>query len=344
MTSVGKQAWTYDDFLGSLKRGEISPVYLFHGEEDFLAEEATDQLVEKVLSGPEREFNLDVVYGNEADARDIVAKASSFPMMAARRVVVVKGFDKLPNKELLTPYLERPSETTCLILLAQSADMRKKPYVTVKGQGRVLEFKPLYDDKIPGWIAGRGVRIGKTILPEAARMLSLYAGPSLREIQGELDKLSIFVGEKKEIGADDVSTVVGVSREFNVFELQRVLGDGNAERTLFVLERMLDAGESAIKMIIMLTRYFTILWKLQGMHGQGVPQSQMASASGIHPRFLGEHVRAAHHFPEDAIGEIFVDLSIADEQLKISQDPHNVMIGLFVRILGRWAGVKGVAA
>jgi len=124
---VANENVTYDDLQAAMNQKRLSPVYLFYGEEDFLVDEAARRVVDVALPTEGREFNLEVIYGSETDGRDIVSRASSFPMMSDRRVVVVREMDKLVNKELLSNYIDHPLQTNCLVLLSAKPDFRKKP-------------------------------------------------------------------------------------------------------------------------------------------------------------------------------------------------------------------------
>ena len=325
---------TFDDLQRSLSARQFAPVYLFHGEEEFLSSEATQSVIDSALDAGERGFNLDIVYGNESDARDIILHALSFPMMAERRVVVVREMDKLGNKELLSTYIESPSPTTSLVLISTKPDFRKKPYATAKRHGSVFEFKPLYDNQVPAWVVNRVRQQGKEISTEASKLLGAHIGTSLREIQNELNKLYIFVAERKRITEDDISAVVGVSKEFNIFELQKALGLKNLHRSVEILERMLDSGENGTLIIFMLTRYFLTLWRLSELLRKGNSQSEMASIVRVNPYFLKEYADAARLFAPSDIEHAFGLLAEADEQLKFtSLDVKQVMQTLVVRLL-----------
>lgn len=331
---MAKEGWTYEDLRSSLKKKEFASVYLLYGEEDFLVDEAADLVLDTALTKDERGFNLDVMYGSESDARDIISRASSFPMMAARRVVIVREFDKLPAKELLTSYIEHPSESTCLVLLSIKPDFRKKPFLTVRRNGRVIEFKPLYENHIASWISTRAKKEGYEIDQDAGKLLATYVGTSLREIQGEMQKLFVYAGERKSVGVDDVMAVVGVSREYNIFELQKAIGSKSLDRSIFIMQRMIKAGESPTTIIVMLTRFFTMLWRLHDMRRRGVPQNEQSAKLGVNPYFLKDYTEAASHFSAGEIGEVFVHLADADLEMKSSsQDPsllmHLVLLKMF---------------
>jgi len=332
---MAKEGTTYNDLRAAIARKEFAPVYLFHGEEDFLADEAITLIVDAALTVDERGFNLDVMYGIDADARDVISHASSFPMMAERRVVVVHEFDRLSGKEIFTPYIERPSPTTVLILDSEKPDFRKKPYITAKKHGVVVECNPLREYQVPGWISDRVRMRGKTIEPDASKMLTAYIGSSLREIDNEIEKLYSFTAERRTISADDVAAVVGVSRQYNIFELQRAVGLKDVPRSTEILQRMLDAGDSPTMIIVMLTRYFAALWKLSQLQGkQGTPQQQ-ASAVGVHPFYLKEYLEALTRFSLNEIEESFLILTDTDERLKSTSTEEEILMHLaLAQILG----------
>jgi DNA polymerase III subunit delta len=336
---MAKQGLTLDALRDAVVRKEFATVYLFHGEETLLAEEATRLIIEGALSPDERVFNLDVLYGNETTVSDILARATSYPMMAERRIVVVRNMDRLPmlerDKELLSHYIGHPSATTMLILVAQSPDLRKKPYPSLRKSAVVLDCKPLYDNQVPAWILSRVREQGKDIAADAAQLLGASVNPSLREIQNELEKLYIYSGERRSITTDDVSAVVGVSRDFNVFALQKTIGVRDLSGATLILERMIDAGEQPTLIIFMLSRYFVTLWKLLELKRGGASPQELARDLKINPYFLREYHEALQHYSKEEIEQVFVTLALADEKIKTtSLKPKQVMHVMLVGIAG----------
>jgi len=331
---MAKEPSTYDDLKRAVARKQFSPIYLFHGEEDFLVDEAARSVIEAVLTPEERGFNLDVLYGGDSDAREIASHASSFPMMAERRVVVVREVDKLANRELLAEYIENASPTTSLVLLCTKPDLRRKPYLTAKKHGVVVEFKPLRENELPAWVGARAEKQGKEIQPEASKMLAVYVGLSLREVQNELDKLYVFIGDKKVITSDDVRAVVGVSKEYNVFELQNAVGKKDLKRSIEILERMLNVGESAVWMIVMLTRFFSTLWKLSDLRSRGVSPQEQASLVGVHPYFLKDYIQALEFYTTRELEQSFETIALADQRLKSTgMDEKMVMQAMIIHLV-----------
>jgi len=337
---MAKDSVTYESLRRDIEKKLFAPVYLFHGEESFLADEATRLIVEQSLTQEERGFNLDVVYGSETTVRDIVSHASSYPMMSERRIVVVRGMEKLSlqekEKELLTQYLDNPSPTTILILIASSVDMRKKPFTSVKKNGLVMEFKRMYENQIIGWIGKRVREQGKGIANDAVSLLAEYLNPSLREIQNELEKLYIFIGDRTSITADDVAAVVGVSKDFNVFALQKAIGQQDLARSMEILQRMIEFGESPTMIIVMLTRYFLALMKISDLRAAGKSAQEQAREAGVHPFFLRDYHEALGFFGEKNTQDAIRGLVLADERLKTtSSDSLEVMQLFLAELLSR---------
>ncbi len=331
---------TPQEFLAAV-RTKIAPVTLLHGAEDFLIDECLQAIVEKTLNDQTRGFNFDVAYGSKSNVQEVIALASAFPMMAEKRVVVVKEFEKLattePAKEILKAYLEHPLASTCLVLVSLEPDFRKKPFTDLKKLAELVECKPLYDNQVPDWIENRIRMLGKQPDPEACRLLHAYVGNSLRALQNEIDKLFIYLGERKNVGGADVTEVVGASKGYTIFELQNAVGRKDLREALRILHAMLEAGQSPQMIIVMLTRFFQQLWKISELRTKRIPDAALAKEAGVHPFFLKQLVQYQSNFNNAHIESSFRSLLEADVILKsTSRDKQGVM-DLLV-----YALVKGV--
>jgi DNA polymerase-3 subunit delta len=321
----------------ALRRKEFSPVYLFYGEEDFLAEEALQLLTHAAVEESTRSFNLDIVYGSEVDARHIAALAASFPMMGERRVVAVREFDKLPNKEPLLSYLSHPSPTTTLALLAPKPDFRLSFYKAVRESAVAVECKPLSEQEIPRWIVRKAGERGKSISDEACEMMQSYLGRSLREIHNEIEKVALFVGDRTTIEEQDVTMVVGMSRTYNVFELQNAVGSKDLPRALEILEHLMDAGEQPVGMIVMLTRYLQRLWLIRDSLVRHLSREELTALLHMSPKqqfWLETEIGRARLYAPAQLERGFTLLRNADERLKSSNgDPKLVMTLLLYHLV-----------
>ncbi len=325
-----KNLMTYRELHTALSKKHFSPVYLIYGEEGLLIDECVQAIVEKAIDQNTKGFNLDVMYGSQADAQDVVAHASSFPMMSERRVVVVKEAEKLAAteaaRELFTAYIKKPLESTSLILVAENPDFRKKPFTDLKKSAELIECKPFYDREVLAWITDRITKLGKQSSPEVCRLLQAYVGNSLRALQSEIEKLFIYVGDKKQIEPEDVAGVVGETKGYTVFELQNAVGKRDISQAIQILERMLEYGESPQLMIVMLTRFFTQLYKLTELKQRRASEQEMAAELGIRQYFVKQYLGFVTNFSKDHIEQNFRALLDADLTLKSSsRDPHLVM-------------------
>ena len=321
---------TYAEFQQSVKSNRFAPIYLFHGEEDFLIDEGIQLIVDKTLDEGSKGFNLDVVYGSKVDPKDVVGHASSFPMMGKKRVVVVKEFEKLAGteteKEVVAAYINKPLDSTILVLVSLEPDFRKKPFTDLKKRAELVECKPLYDNQVPVWIAERIRLQGREATAEACRLIQAYVGNSLRSLQNELDKLYVFMGERKKISLEDIAAVVGATKGFTIFELQNAIGRKDPKDAIKILERMLEAGQSPQMIIVMLTRFFTQLWKLTDLRSQRKQDSEIAREIGVSPYFVKQIVEFRSNFDIQQIEENFKSLLEADTVLKsTSRDPRLVL-------------------
>jgi DNA polymerase-3 subunit delta len=322
----------------SFRQGKFSPLYLFTGEEEYLMEEYLDILVEHALDESSRSFNFDILYGGEVDGKDVVSLASLFPMMAERRVVIVRDAEKLvaseENRDILMRYLGRPLSSTVLVFVTPKADLRLSVFKVFQQQGIVVEAKSLYESDIPEWIEKRVKKLGRSISPEACELLHAHVGNSLRELHNEIEKVFLYVGERKSISVEDISAVVGMSKSYNVFELQRAIGAGNASRSMEILERMLDVGENPIGIVVMLTRFFQKLWILPSVRRHASSEYELASKLQVRPYFVREYLTAVKHFPAGRIEQAFTALLQADVTLKTTQeDPKAVMTTMLYKLL-----------
>jgi DNA polymerase-3 subunit delta len=334
---------TYAEFQQAVRAQRFAPIYLLYGEEDFLIDEGVQAITEHALDPGMKSFNLEVMDGSKVDAKDVVAHASSFPMMGPRRVVIVREFEKLVGGEsageIVTAYINRPLESTCLVLTSLEPDFRRKPFTDLKKRATLVDCKPLRDQYVPGWVADRIKRLGKEADLDACRLIQAYVGNSLRSLKNEIDKLFIFVGERPQITPEDVATVVGASKGYTIFELQDSIGRKDSKEAVKILERMLTLGQSPQLIIVMLTRFFNQLWKLSDLKLRQLPDSEIAREIGIPPYFVKQYLDFRANFTTEQIEQNFKALLEADSVLKTTmRDAHLVLDILVISLINQSAG------
>lgn len=217
---------TYTDIVKSVNAGQFASVYLLHGEEEYYIDQVSQYIAEHALKAEERDFNFDLLYGADTRANDIINIARQFPMMAERRVVVVREFQSCADKDTLVSYVRNPMPSTVLVLCHKhgTLDGRRQLASEVKKHGVVMESRRLYEDRLPDFVTSYMRRHGLEIEPQAVQMLCEHVGSDLTRLALEMDKLRLALPEGgKRIGAPLVEDQTGVSKDYNNFELQNAL-------------------------------------------------------------------------------------------------------------------------
>lgn len=328
----------YFEFSKHLEKGKFFNAYFFSGAEDYLLEQALRQLIKSVVDTATSDFNFDVFYGNEVDGGKIIDTANAYPMMAASRLVVVKEVQRLnlSSLELLSKYLEKPAPTSVMVLVSEGGGARNKFVTRIKKQCCCVEFKPLYENKIPDWIRTHLKKRGYEITQEAILFILSRVSNRLREVVNELNKIELNLNGKKKIELQDVNKIVGLSRNFNVFELTDALGYKNMNKSLHILNQMLESGESPTGILAMITRHFVNLTKLKGAVAQKTPKSELASLTGIPPYFIDKSLEMAKKFTFRQLQLIFEMLLEKDLFLKTSQQtPQIALQTLLIQIINQ---------
>lgn len=226
-----KDSNQYLEILRDVRSGVFKPVYFLMGEESYFIDLITEAIIEHALTDDERDFNQTIMYGADVPNYGVVVNAAKrYPMMAQRQLVVVKEAQQIPNIEMLSYYLKQPLSSTVLVINHKYGTVKGKKLLSeIEQVGVVYESKKLYDNQLPAFINNYVADMGYTIEMKAMQMLADFIGSDLNRLSSELDKLRISMGEKnKRITPDDVERNVGVSKDFNNFELLNAIVMRNA--------------------------------------------------------------------------------------------------------------------
>lgn len=230
---------TFEQIKADIKSRSFKPVYLFMGDEPYYIDQLTDLLVETVLPEEERDFNQTILYGMETDVASVITLARSFPMMSEYQLVVIKEAQGLSKIEELELYAKNPLHTTILVLNYKNGtlDKRKKLYATIEKHGVVFESGKIPEYKIPAFISSYIQNKGLSIDQKSAQMLSDYLGNDLSKLTNEIAKLLIAMPSgQKQISAALIEENIGISKDFNNFELLKAIIDKN----VFKVNRIAD--------------------------------------------------------------------------------------------------------
>jgi DNA polymerase-3 subunit delta len=311
------------DVIAEVRRGEIAPIYYLFGKERFLVTRAVNAIREAVLEERTKAFNLDVIDCKEAahPGERIVAAAHTLPMLAKRRLVLAKDADELEAEdfEALAAYAREPSPTTCVLMVAETADQRRKFFIDLKKRGAVVKYDPPYERQLRPWVDGEARRQGVSLEAGAAELLVQVIGADLAQLASALEQLSLYAGGRKRITVADVEEVVAETRQHSVFDLANAVGDGDARRALHQLGRMLAAKEAAVKILFMVTRHFRQLYSVRDLDRRGAGREEVAQALGIPPFFVEGLVKQSRRLKAGTLARTFEALYQADRALKGSR-------------------------
>lgn len=218
---------SYETIMRDLKARHFSPIYILMGDESYYIDKISDYIAEHVLRPEERDFNQTVVFGSDISASQIVDSAKAFPMMAEKRVVIVKEAQNLKGTEPLVKYFKQPVLSTVLVLCHKngSIDKRKKIIPAAQVGGAVIfESKKLYERELPGFITSYFMQHEITIEQKAAQMIADHVGADLHRLTSELDKILISFSEvDRMVTPEIVEKEIGISKDFNAFELRSAI-------------------------------------------------------------------------------------------------------------------------
>jgi DNA polymerase III subunit delta len=234
---------TYEEILSDLKKRIFKPVYFLAGEEPYYIDLIVDYIEDKVLPEAEKAFNQIIVYGDDTNIPSIIDTARRFPMMASHQVLIVKEAQTLKKIEDLTMYLEKPLSSTILVFSYKykTIDKRTKLFKALEIHGAYFESVKLRDYQIPAWIERYLMAKGIKTDPNASAMLTEYLGTDLHKIVNELDKLIITLPEGKPmITTALIEKNIGISKDYNNFELQKAIGEKNILKANMIVHYFAD--------------------------------------------------------------------------------------------------------
>ena len=292
-------AKTYDQILAEIHKKQFAPVYFLTGEEPYFIDMISDTIENEALDEADRAFNQIVLYGRDVDVETIANHARSFPMMGDRMVVIVKEAQDVKNIEEFEKYLDTIPETTLLVFVYKykKLDKRKTFAKKLDKKGVYYESKKLYDNNIPGWIQNYLKGEGYSITPKATQMLADFLGTDLHKIANELKKLTIALPKNRSIDDADVERNIGISKDYNVFELQNAIGSRDVLKANRIVNYFGDNGKDNPLLVTAITLYgyFTKLIKLHCT--QDKSQGNLATVLGINPFFVKDYLNAARNYP-----------------------------------------------
>ena len=289
--------------INDVKNGNFVPVYLLMGTEPYYPDLVCDEIIKYALTDSERDFNQTVFYGLDTDAGTVASECRSYPMIAERRLVVLKEAQSMKTLEDLATYASDPMESTVLVILMHgaSADKRRALYKNVQKKGVVLVSDALRDYEMPQWITSFYKSRGLDIEPAAAALLAEYAGTDMSRIMLETEKMQKNLPEGTvRVNAADIEKNVGISRQFSIFELTKALSYMKAEKALKIAAYIGNGPKFMLLLATapLYTHFYRILkYEAALLKNPAMSKSDRAKLLGVNPYFMEEYDVAARNYP-----------------------------------------------
>jgi len=297
-----------EKIISDWKKKVFKPVYWLEGEEEYFIDKAIDYAEHHILNESEASFNLSVFYGKDANWADVLNACRRYPMFAERQVVLLKEAQQMKDVEKLEPYIETPLSSTVFVISykEKKLDARKKFAKLVKENGVLVTTKKMYDKDVPSWTQELVHSKGLTISPRGLALLVDHIGNDLTRIENEIDKLSVNLGKGTNITEDDIEKYIGVSKDYNVFELQAALAAKDLARTIRIIQYF-EANPKAGPIQLILPSLYSFFSKVFMIFGAGTnDEKTIATSIGVNPYFMKDYMQAARLYSYPGVEKVLL--------------------------------------
>lgn len=314
----------YNEIIKNLNNNVYAPVYFLQGDEPFFIDNIISHIELKALDETQKSFNQYVLYGKEVSFTDILNVARKYPMMGERQVVIIKEAQEIREwkkeeaQNLLISYLENPLPSTILVFgyKYKSLDKRTKVAKNLSKNSVFLDSKKLYDNQISGWVRSYTDAMGVKFTDKAIAILCENIGNNLQRLANELTKLQLNVKEGQAIDDVAVQKYVGISKDYNVFELQKALSIRNEVKAYKII-RYFAANPSANPLVLIVSNLYQYFTKLLILHQKGArDKNEAAQLIGVNPFFATEYLQAMRYYSLPVVVRNIKAIGKADCQSK----------------------------
>ena len=292
-----------EKIIGDWKNNRYKPVYWLEGEEEYFINEIVDYAEHQILSEADASFNLTVFYGRDASWADVINACRRYPVFAERQVVLIKEAQFMKEIEKLEDYITKPLLSTILVIAYKDkkVDGRYRFGKLVKEKAELYSAKKFYDNQLPEWTQEQIKSKGYNITQKALLLIVDHIGNDLNRINNEIDKLLVNLQERKNITEDDVEKYIGISKEYNVFELQDAFGKRDLSKAIKIIQYFESNPKAGPIQLILpsLYNFFSKSFMVLGV-SQGDDKA-VASAIGVNPFFVKDYIEAVKRYQYEGI-------------------------------------------
>ncbi len=298
------------------KQRKFSTVYWMEGEEEFYIDKVVNYAEHHILSEAEAGFNLTVFYGRDTNWADVVNACMRYPMFADKQVVLLKEAQHMKEIEKLEHYIEHPLASTILVVAykEKKVDGRSKLARLLKDKAVLVSTKKMYENQLPQWTNDLVEAKGFSISQKALMLLVDHIGNDLSRINNEVEKVLVNLHNRKNITEDDIEKYIGVSKEYNVFELQNAIAKKDMARSIKILQYF-EHNPKAAPIQLVLPSIYNFFSKLYMLHGLNTRDEKVAAATlSVSPFFIKDYFAAAQKYNYEAVEKVL--LLLHDYNLK----------------------------
>lgn len=292
-----------EPILNDWKKNKFKPVYWLEGEEEYYIDKLVNYAEHYILSEAEAGFNLRILYGKDTTWADVINACRQYPMFSDKQVVLLKEAQRMKDIEKLEPYITAPLASTIFIVACKEKkiDARTKFAKLLKQKAEVLTTKKLYENQLPDWTHNLILSKGLTISPKALTLLVDHIGNDLSRIENEIEKVQVNLGSRNNISEDDIEKYVGISKEYNVFELQDAFGKKDMPRAIRIIQYF-ESNPKAAPLQMTLPSLYGFFSKVYMIFGVAAKDDKsIAAAVGVSPWFVKDYIAASRKYGNDGI-------------------------------------------
>jgi DNA polymerase III, delta subunit len=292
-----------EKIISDWKKKQFKPVYWLEGDEEYIIDKVVHYAEHHLLTEAEAGFNLTIFYGRDADWAQVFNACRRYPMFAERQVVILKEAQHMRDIDKLEPYIENPLPSTVFVVAykEKKVDGRTKLAKLLKSKAELLSTKKMYDSQLPEWTSELVQSKGYTITQKAVLLLVDHIGNDLSRIDNEIEKLLVNLGDRKHITEDDIEKYVGISKEFNAFELQAAMAAKDLPRAMRIVQYF-EANPKAAPIQMVLPTLYNLFSKTYMIFGQNNrDEKSIAAAIGVHSFFIKDYLLAARNYGFEGI-------------------------------------------
>ena len=297
-----------EKIIADWKKKEFKPVYWLEGDEEYFIDKAINYAEHHILTEGEASFNLSVFYGRDTSWTDVINACRRYPMFAERQVVLLKEAQQMRDVEKLEGYIENPLGSTVFIVAYKDkkVDGRSKLAKLLKQKAVLITTKKIYDNQLPEWTQELLRSKQLSISPKGLALLVDHIGNDLTRIENEIEKISINLGKRKTITEEDIEEFVGVSKDFNVFELQSALARKDLAKSIRIIQYF-ESNPKAAPMQLILPSLYGFFSKVFMVFGAGTQDEKaIAMAIGVNSFFVKDYLQAAKVYDYQGIERILL--------------------------------------